>query len=145
MLLSFACGDMWVCRALPKPKGQTVGSFRKGLVTLPKAIERALGDRICLKWKLTGVAKAADGTFRLSYETPSGPQELAARSVIMTTPAYVAGDLLAEAAPKAASALKVRGWGCGGAPWHHLHGCCLLLFFPSPILMRAPRVPSPLQ
>ena len=91
---------------MPKPKGQTVGSFRKGLVTLPKAIERALGDRICLQWKLTGVSKAADGTFRLSYDTPGGPKDLSARSVIMTTPAYVAGDLLAAAAPKAAAALK---------------------------------------
>jgi len=26
------------CRRLPKPKGQTVGSFRKGLAMLPDAI-----------------------------------------------------------------------------------------------------------
>ena len=30
----------------PKPKGQTVGSFRKGLQTLPEAIARSLQDNI---------------------------------------------------------------------------------------------------
>jgi len=32
-----------VCRRLPKPKGQTVGSFPKGLMTLPKAIAEKWG------------------------------------------------------------------------------------------------------
>ena len=32
-------------RLPPKPKGQTVGSFRDGLQTLPIAIAKRLGDR----------------------------------------------------------------------------------------------------
>jgi oxygen-dependent protoporphyrinogen oxidase len=32
-------------RLPPKPKGQTVGSFRDGLQTLPRAIAARLGDR----------------------------------------------------------------------------------------------------
>lgn len=33
-------------RLPPKPKGQTVGSFRNGLQTLPKAIAAKLSDKI---------------------------------------------------------------------------------------------------
>ena len=40
-------------RLPPKPQGQTVGSFRDGLQTLPKAIAARLGDRtrsaLCLQ------------------------------------------------------------------------------------------------
>jgi oxygen-dependent protoporphyrinogen oxidase len=33
-------------RLPPKPKGQTVGSFRRGLTMLPEAIAARLSDRI---------------------------------------------------------------------------------------------------
>lgn len=33
-------------RLPPKPKGQTVGSFREGLQSLPQAIARNIGDKI---------------------------------------------------------------------------------------------------
>ena len=39
----------------PKPKGQTVGSFRDGLQSLPQAIARNIGDKIrsvcLLSWR----------------------------------------------------------------------------------------------
>ena len=35
----------------PKPKGQTVGSFREGLQSLPQAIARNVGDKIrCIRF-----------------------------------------------------------------------------------------------
>ena len=53
-----------------------------------------------------GGHRAARGRrLRLTYETPSGPVEVATRAVILTTPAYVAGDLLRAAAPAASAAL----------------------------------------
>ena len=33
-------------RLPPKPKGQTVGSFRQGLTQLPEAIASKLGNRV---------------------------------------------------------------------------------------------------
>ncbi|GLT51367.1 hypothetical protein SLA2020_247830 [Shorea laevis] len=40
---------------LPKPKGQTVGSFRKGLSMLPEAISTSLGSKVKLSWKLSSI------------------------------------------------------------------------------------------
>eukprot|EP00898_Chlorokybus_atmophyticus_P003482 jgi/Chlat1/4134/Chrsp269S00292 len=90
---------------LPKPKGQTVGSFRKGLITLPNAIAARLGDKIKVNWKLKSLQKKGN-LFYLSYDTPDGPTEVEARSVILTTPSYVAADILRDAAPSASKALE---------------------------------------
>jgi protoporphyrinogen/coproporphyrinogen III oxidase len=94
-------------RLPPKPKGQTVGSFRKGLSDLPAAIAARLGDdRIRLGWQLEGISRGDDGLYALSYSTPAGPATLRARSVALTVPAYTAADLVASAAPAAATALR---------------------------------------
>jgi oxygen-dependent protoporphyrinogen oxidase len=94
----------------PKPKGQTVGSFRRGLRTLPDAMAAKLGGAVRTSWQLTELSKDGD-LYRLAYDTPQGRKELRARSVALTVPAYVAGDLLQQQCPSAAAALKVRG-GC---------------------------------
>ncbi|KAK9804357.1 hypothetical protein WJX72_008949 [[Myrmecia] bisecta] len=88
-----------------KPKGQTVGSFRKGLQTLPEAIARNLADNIRVNWKLQDIYKKGD-TFVLRYDTPEGPKELKARSVALTVPAYIAADLLRRECVDAADSLK---------------------------------------
>ena len=58
---------------------------------------------------------------RLVYDTPQGRQEVRARTVAMTVPAYVAADLVEEQAPSAAAALKVgsrfAAVGPGGVGW----------------------------
>ncbi|GBG00321.1 protoporphyrinogen oxidase chloroplastic [Raphidocelis subcapitata] len=93
-------------RLPPKPKGQTVGSFREGLKTLPEAIGAKLADRVRCNWKLTSISRdAASGVFTLRYDTPSGPAELRARSVAMTLPAWALADLIKAQAPAAAGAL----------------------------------------
>ncbi|KAL2650754.1 hypothetical protein R1flu_018882 [Riccia fluitans] len=90
---------------LPKPKGQTVGSFRKGLITLPNAIAAKLGDKVKVNWKLESIEKFGDAEYRLNYETPEGRKIVAAKSVILTVPSYVAKDILAPLSKSTAEAL----------------------------------------
>lgn len=91
---------------LPKPKGQTVGSFRKGLATLPNAISSSLGNKVKLSWKLTTISKLDNGFYLLTYETPSGPVSLQSISVVMTVPSYVASTILRPLSANAADALS---------------------------------------
>lgn len=94
-------------RLPPKPAGQTVGSFRKGLATLPSAIADKLGaDRVALNWQLKSIEKEENGKFVLKYETPQGSKTVRAKSVALTVPAYVAADLVEGKAPAAAKALR---------------------------------------
>lgn len=92
-------------RLPPKPKGQTVGSFNKGLRVLTDAIGAKLQDRVRLNWKLTSLSAGADGLYSLTYDTPAGQQTLRARSVAMTIPAWALADLIKAAAPGASAAL----------------------------------------
>ncbi|KAK9822829.1 hypothetical protein WJX81_006686 [Elliptochloris bilobata] len=93
-------------RLPPKPAGQTVGSFRRGLQQLPEAIAANLKDHIRVGWQLNEIEKAADGGFALLYDTPDGSRTLRARCVALTVPAYVAADLVRRECPDAAAALK---------------------------------------
>ncbi|KFM28024.1 Protoporphyrinogen oxidase 1, chloroplastic [Auxenochlorella protothecoides] len=89
----------------PKPKGQTVGSFDKGLVTLPSAIAEELGDRVVTGWKLESIDRSGD-RFQLTYDTPQGRKKVSARSVALTVPAYTAASLLESRFPKLGKALS---------------------------------------
>lgn len=90
---------------LPKPKGQTVGSFKKGLITLPNAIAAQLGDKVKLNWKLTTIKKT-DAGYALTYETPEGTKTVQARSLVLTVPAYIAKEILRPLSEGAAEALS---------------------------------------
>ena len=87
------------------PKGQTVGSFRRGLQTLPNAIGRTLGDRVKLGWTLKDIDRSAGG-YKLTYSTPEGAKFVRAKSVVFTTPSYVAAQLLRREIPDAHSQLN---------------------------------------
>ncbi|KAJ4825572.1 Protoporphyrinogen oxidase 1, chloroplastic [Turnera subulata] len=91
---------------LPKPKGQTVGSFRKGLAMLPDAIATRLGTNVKLSWKLSGITKLDDGRYSLTYETPEGLISLQSKSVVLTVPSYIASGLLHPLSATAADALS---------------------------------------
>ncbi|KXZ49977.1 hypothetical protein GPECTOR_18g133 [Gonium pectorale] len=58
-------------RLPPKPKGQTVGSFREGLKMLPEAIERRIQDNIRVNWKLVSLTRDGE-RYSLVYDTPEG-------------------------------------------------------------------------
>ena len=90
----------------PKPAGQTVGSFRNGLQTLPKAIADKVSDSVVCNWKLTALSKGSDGLLELQYETPEGQRNVKAKSVGLTAPSYVVAELLKSPAPGAAEALS---------------------------------------
>lgn len=92
---------------LPKPKGQTVGSFRKGLTMLPDAISKRLGSKVKLSWRLVNLMKLDNGGgYSLTYETPEGLVSLQSRSVVMTVPSHVASSLLRPLSADAAGALS---------------------------------------
>mmetsp|Transcript_14428 Transcript_14428/g.27858 ORF Transcript_14428/g.27858 Transcript_14428/m.27858 type:complete len:593 (+) Transcript_14428:118-1896(+) len=87
------------------PKGQTVGSFRKGLQTLPNAIGATLGDKVKLSWTLKDIERE-NGKYKLTYTTPQGPVCVSAKTVVFTTPSYVAAQLLRREIPDAHSQLQ---------------------------------------
>ncbi|KAL2993752.1 hypothetical protein AAZX31_10G130300 [Glycine max] len=121
---------------LPKPKGQTVGSFRKGLTMLPDAISaryymlpntnvlvkfllfsrlmilancdpvNRLGNKVKLSWKLSSISKLDSGEYSLTYETPEGVVSLQCKTVVLTIPSYVASTLLRPLSAAAADALS---------------------------------------
>ncbi|OAY48825.1 hypothetical protein MANES_05G008200v8 [Manihot esculenta] len=91
---------------LPKPKGQTVGSFRKGLAMLPDAIAARLGSNVKLSWKLSSITKLDNGGYNLTYETPEGLVSLQSRSVVLTVPSHIASSLLHPLSAAAAEALS---------------------------------------
>lgn len=91
---------------LPKPKGQTVGSFRKGLAMLPNAIYERLGSKVKLSWKLLSITRMDDRGYNLTYETPEGVVSLQTKSVVMTIPSHVASGLLRPLSTAAADALS---------------------------------------
>ncbi|CAN6467098.1 unnamed protein product [Victoria cruziana] len=91
---------------LPKPKGQTVGSFRKGLSMLPDAISKRLGEKVKTSWKLLSIRRLDGSGYILSYETPNGPTSIQTKCVILTVPSYVASGILRPLSVAAADALS---------------------------------------
>ncbi|KAL6008919.1 Protoporphyrinogen oxidase 1, chloroplastic [Asimina triloba] len=91
---------------LPKPQGETVGSFKKGLAMLPEAISMRLGNKVKLSWKLSGIKKLDGGGYTLTYETPEGLVSVQTKSVIITVPTYVASNLLRPLSEAAADTLS---------------------------------------
>ncbi|XP_077232637.1 protoporphyrinogen oxidase 1, chloroplastic-like isoform X2 [Tasmannia lanceolata] len=91
---------------LPKPKGQTVGSFRKGLAMLPNAISARLGSKVKISWKLSSIKKWDSRGYILTYDTPEGFISVQTKSVVMTVPSYVASSLLLPLSNVASDALS---------------------------------------
>lgn len=92
-------------RLPPKPKGQTVGSFRMGLKMLPEAIEKRIKDNVRVNWKLVSLTKEGD-KYALVYDTPEGRVQVYSRAVQLTAPSYVVADLIKDQVPAAASELS---------------------------------------
>ena len=92
---------------LPVIEGQTVGSFKGGLQTLPEGLAKQLGEEVVkLQWKLVKLEKSEDDLFSLTYETPEGEKKLRAKSVVFTQPAYVVADTVRDIAPESAKSFE---------------------------------------
>lgn len=82
-------------------KGGQLGSFLKGLQTLPNAVAKELGeDRVRCSWTCSALTKEGDD-FLATFDTPEGPQTVRAKSVIMTAPTAVAAKLATPLVPAA--------------------------------------------
>jgi protoporphyrinogen/coproporphyrinogen III oxidase len=91
-------------RLPPKPAGQTVGSFMKGLKTLPDAMAAKVAGSIRTSWTLKSIEKDGE-LYRLHYDTPDGPKQVRTKTVALTVPSYVAAELLRPASSAAADTL----------------------------------------
>ncbi|WP_341738506.1 protoporphyrinogen oxidase [Microcoleus sp. CAWBG640] len=91
---------------IPQTKPGELGSFKGGLKALPEAIAASLGDRLKLNWHLTGLQRTEHKTYIAQFSTPDGPQQVETRTVVLTTPAYVAADLLQSLQPEVSSILQ---------------------------------------
>lgn len=98
-------GQKTVDPSLPKVQRGELASFRQGLEALPKAIAAQLGDVVKLGWHLIQIKPTEHQTYLAEFATPSGPVRLETRSMVLTTPSYVAADLLANLVPIASQGL----------------------------------------
>ncbi len=82
------------------------GSFREGLSTLPKAIEKKLGDKVKLSWKLLSIERNEndkDGfQYKCTFDTPDGEQIVHTKAVVSTVPTHaLQGSVLENIMPEA--------------------------------------------
>lgn len=91
---------------IPKTRPGELGSFRTGLGALPQAIATQLGEDLKLNWQLQSLEPTEHQTYRAEFSTPFGQQQIEARSVILTTPAYVTGEILQSVQPPVSQALS---------------------------------------
>ena len=91
---------------LPKTRPGELGSFKQGLKQLPEAIANRLGDRVKLQWKLVAIRPTERNTYLCEMETPEGNKTIETRSLVLTTPAYITSELLADLAPSGSKALE---------------------------------------
>ncbi len=93
---------------IPKTKAGELGSFRQGIKMLPEAIAaklRAQGTPVKQQWTLKALDKQGD-IYTASFDTPTGEEVVTARSVVLSTPAYVSAKLLKDYLPAASQALS---------------------------------------
>ena len=88
------------------------GSFREGLSTLPKAIEKELGDKIKLQWKLLSIEELTDDEeykYKCIYDTPDGEQVVKTKAIVSTIPTHaLRGSVLEKIMPKATELLNTK-------------------------------------
>lgn len=90
---------------LPQTRPGELGSFRQGLQALPEALAGKLAGRLKLNWHLMRLQPTDHQTYLAEFSTPEGHRQIEARTVVITTPAYVTSEVLHAFAPQASAAL----------------------------------------
>ncbi|MFP4132819.1 MAG: protoporphyrinogen oxidase [Halothece sp.] len=90
---------------IPKTKSGELGSFKEGLQQLPSAIASKLGNNLKFNWELQKLSPHPEQGYIAEFSTPEGKQTLEAKTVVLTTPAYVAAPLLQDISPQSSNAL----------------------------------------
>lgn len=80
-------------------------SFKDGMGTLPKAIANYLGDSVILNAKVKSVKKDSNG-FRIEFEKDGKVEHITSNIVVISTPAYVASQLIKELSAELSEALN---------------------------------------
>jgi oxygen-dependent protoporphyrinogen oxidase len=88
----------------PRPARRGIYSFRTGMAALPRAIGRALGERVWRKTSISGIARTTGG-FCLKVDRENERFQLDAERVVVATPADRASNLLRPIAPSLADDL----------------------------------------
>ncbi len=79
-------------------------SFRRGLSALPEAIAGSLGDRLLTRARIIGINKnLSTGRFEIRIEHQGEIKIFDGSTLVISTPAFVAGRLLDQIAPGIAS------------------------------------------
>jgi len=78
-----------------------LGSFRKGLQTLPNRVAETLGkDRVKTGWSLEKIEKE-NGMFKCTYDVQGRKEVVLSKSVVLTAPTRVASAVAADLIPAA--------------------------------------------
>jgi len=91
---------------IPKTKSGQLGSFREGLQQLPSTLVEKLDDQVKLQWELKNLTPHPESGYIATFSTPEGDQIIEAKTVVLTTPAYVTASLVKELSPKASNTLE---------------------------------------
>uniref|UniRef100_A0A832DNI9 Coproporphyrinogen III oxidase n=1 Tax=Ignavibacterium album TaxID=591197 RepID=A0A832DNI9_9BACT len=70
-------------------------SFKSGMITLPKAIAKYLGDKVILSAEVTSIDKTNEG-YIVSYKHNGIDEAIACDAVLSTVPAYVASEFFTK-------------------------------------------------
>jgi oxygen-dependent protoporphyrinogen oxidase len=57
---------------LPPVKGGSLGTFKRGLQSLPLKVKEIMGDKVRISHKLKKVSRDADGSWMATFDTPKG-------------------------------------------------------------------------
>jgi oxygen-dependent protoporphyrinogen oxidase len=79
---------------LPKTERGQLGSFQRGLQSLPEAIAAKLGSRVQVNWQAKSISTSQNENYLVDFATPEGVKQVQARSLVLATPAYVTAELL---------------------------------------------------
>jgi protoporphyrinogen/coproporphyrinogen III oxidase len=85
---------------LPNIPGGSLGTFRRGLQSLPLKVKELLGKKVATRHKLIKIDKDGDG-WRATFSTPDGTKTIKSNALIVTAPSYVVAPIVTPILPEA--------------------------------------------